>query len=109
MAKEKLSTKAEKVKEVKVEVTNLENIRPIYSNYVQIAHTPQEFVINFCYIDQQKMPKEEPQKVFAECFSRIIVSPSFLPNIIEALQINQKKYNENIQEIIEKIKKGAKK
>jgi len=109
MAKAKSSAKTDKKKPVKIEFTNLENIRPLYSNYVLITHTVHEFVINFCYIDKAKISKGENKKVPAECFSRIVISPSFLPNIIEAFEINQKKYNEHIQKEMEMMKKRGKK
>jgi len=109
MANAKSSAKTDKTKSVKIEFTNLENIRPLYSNYVLITHTSHEFVINFCYVDKAKISKGENKKVPAECFSRVVISPSFLPNVIEAFKINQEKYNEHIQKEIKRMKKGEKK
>lgn len=96
-----------KAKIVKIEMTNLENIKPQYSNYVQISHTPNEFVINFCYVDQVSISGGDDPRALAECFSRIVVSPTLLPGIISALKINQEKYDEGAKkniELLEKIK-----
>ena len=65
--------------------------------------------MNFCYIDQAKIIKGEEAQVIAEAFSRIVVSPSFLPSIIKALEENLEKYNKKMEKEIEKAKKGAKK
>jgi hypothetical protein len=88
--------------EAKIVITNIENIEPKYSNYVQISHSPHEFTITFCYIDPAKISTGEAPTVNAEAFSRIIVTPSLLPNIIQAFETNLNKYNESIKKELEK-------
>lgn len=104
-----MTNNQKKNKIVKVEMTNSENIKPQYSNYVQISHTPNEFVINFCYVDQAKISNGDEPRAMAECFSRIVVSPTLLPSIINALKINQEKYNEGIKKNIELVEKNEEK
>jgi hypothetical protein len=91
-----------KLIEPKIEIKNVENVKPEYSNYVQISHSPHEFTITFCYIDSAKTVKGEVPKFFAEAFARVVISPSLLPNIIEAFEINLKKYNESIKKEFER-------
>ena len=86
----------------KIVITNMENIEPKYSNYVQIGHSAHEFMLTFSYIDPAKIIKGESPEVNAEAFSRIIIAPSLLPGIIKAFEINQKKYNASIKKELEK-------
>ncbi len=88
--------------DTKIEVTNVENINPQYSNYVQISHSPHEFIITFCYIDPAKIKKGEVPTVPAEAFTRIVISPSLIPIVINALGISLKKYNDSIKKELEK-------
>ncbi len=91
-------------KKTKIVVTNAENVKPQYSNYLSISHTPNEFILSFCYIDPAKMKRGEEQEVPAEAFSRIVVTPSLLPQIIKALQTNLEKYNTSIKKEMDRIK-----
>lgn len=101
MAKAKIDEK-DNLEQLKIEVVGLDNVKPEYSNYVQITHSPYEFVINFCYIDKAK---SGDKKTFAEAVSRIVISPSLMPSIIKAFQVNFEKYNAKIKQEIEMIKK----
>jgi len=62
-----------------------------YSNMMQVAHTKEEFILDFMNI----VP---PQGVLA---SRIILSPGHLKRIIKALQDNLQKYEYAFGEIEE--------
>lgn len=90
--------------EAKIEIINIENVKPEYSNHVQISHSPHEFTITFCFIDSATISKGETTKIPAEAFSRIVISPSLLPQIIEAFKINLKRYNEGIKKEMESKK-----
>ena len=90
--------------EAKIEITNIENVKTGYSNHVQISHTPHEFIITFCFIDSAKISKGEITNIPAEAFSRIIISPSLLPKIMKAFEINLKEYNEGIKKEMESEK-----
>ncbi|MEK7576385.1 MAG: DUF3467 domain-containing protein [Patescibacteria group bacterium] len=61
------------------------DLKGVYSNMMQVAHTQEEFVIDFMNITP-------PVGVLA---SRVIVSPSHVKRIIAALADNLKKYEEN--------------
>jgi len=73
-----------------------------YVNYAQVAHSPWDFTIRFCQapsladIVRLKRPaggKIGPNlKVEIPSTIELIVSPEFLPKIIEALKINYEKY-----------------
>lgn len=65
------------------------DLKGVYSNMMQVAHTQEEFVIDFMNITP-------PVGVLA---SRIIVSPGHLKRIIAALADNLKKYEESFGNI----------
>jgi len=88
--------------EAKIVTSNIGDIQPKYSNFVAVSHTPNEFIITFCLIDPAKIAKGGTPVVEAEAFSRIIVSPTLLPNLINALSTNLKTYNESVKKELEK-------
>lgn len=73
-----------------------------YINYAQVSHSPWDFTIRFCQapsiadLVRLKRPaggKIGPNlKVEIPSTIELIVSPEFLPKIIEALKINYDKY-----------------
>ena len=99
------SSKAIDKKSAEIKIVNPECIKPKFSNYVQITHTPHEFTINFCYFDKLEIDQGKKNHLDAEVISRIVISPSFFPNVLNAFQANMKKYNESIESEIEKTKK----
>lgn len=98
-------TTVKTAKPAKIGIANLEEIKPVYSNHVLVSHTPHEFVISFCYFDHAKLTNGESPKIDAECFSRIIITPSFLPILIKTLNENQERYNEKLKIEIKKAEK----
>ena len=71
--------------ELKVEVP-AEVHRGVYSNFSMIAHTPNEFVLDF----GSSLPGKEGITVVA----RVIVSPQHAKALIESLKQNVGKYEE---------------
>ncbi len=63
----------------------------IYSNLVLISHSPAEFVLDFTRI----LPGKPKAKVYA----RIILAPQHAKSLLNALQDNIKKYEEQFGEI----------
>ncbi len=61
-------------------------LRGVYSNMMQVAHTPEEFVMDFMNIIGGA----------GIVASRVIVSPQHMKRIIAALQDNLKRYEANI-------------
>ncbi|OGL42122.1 MAG: hypothetical protein A3C43_08650 [Candidatus Schekmanbacteria bacterium RIFCSPHIGHO2_02_FULL_38_11] len=63
----------------------------VYSNFAKIAHTEDEFTIDFIYIN--------PDPPFGKLQSRIITSPGHAKRFLMALQENITKYENNFGEI----------
>jgi hypothetical protein len=61
-----------------------EMLRGVYANMAQVAHTPEEFILDF-------MNLFPPTGVIT---SRVIVSPQHIKRIAAALQENIKRYEE---------------
>ncbi|MEK7150909.1 MAG: DUF3467 domain-containing protein [Patescibacteria group bacterium] len=70
--------------QIQIKVSDLD-LKGVYANMMQVAHTQEEFVIDFMNITP-------PVGVLA---SRVIVSPGHIKRIIAALTDNLKKYEEN--------------
>lgn len=70
-----------------------EVLKGVYANMVQVGHTPEEFILDF-------MNLFPPAGILT---ARLIVSPSHMKRIAEALQNNLKLYEEQFG----KIKAGA--
>ena len=68
-----------------------EEAEGIYSNLVLISHSPAEFVLDFTRI--------LPGKPKAKVYSRIILAPQHAKSLLNALQENIKKYEEQFGEI----------
>ena len=68
-----------------------EEAEGIYSNLVLISHSPAEFVMDFTRI--------LPGKPKAKVYSRIIMAPQHAKSLLNALQDNIKKYEEQFGEI----------
>ena len=62
-----------------------EVLKGVYSNIMQISHTPEEFILDFMNILAGA----------GTLASRVIVSPDHLKRIIAALQDNLKRYEES--------------
>ncbi|MFC1789609.1 DUF3467 domain-containing protein [Patescibacteria group bacterium] len=71
-----------------------ENLKGVYSNFMQVAHTKEEFILDFFLV----VPPNGTLN------SRVVTNPSFLKRMVVALQDNIKKYEEkfgNIEEGVE--------
>lgn len=88
--------------EAKITTGNLGEVQPRYSNFAVVSHSAHEFIISFCFLDPAKIKKGEPPSVDAEVFSRIVIAPTMLPNLINALATNLKTYNESVKKEMEK-------
>ena len=68
-----------------------EDIKGAYSNLMQIAHTKEEFILDFFLASP-------PQGILA---SRVIMSPGHIKRMLKALQENLTKYEEKFGKIEE--------
>ncbi len=68
----------------------------IYSNYASVSHTPEEFTLDFVYVQPQP---SEPK--VATLRSRIITSPAHMKRIFRALEDNINQYEKQFGEIKE--------
>lgn len=69
--------------QMQVKVTD-EILKGVYANMVQVAHTPEEFILDF-------MNLFPPSGIVT---SRVIISPAHMKRIVAALEDNMKKYEE---------------
>ncbi len=76
--------------QVQVEIGEKES-EGIYSNFVLIAHSPSEFIIDFARV-LPGLPK-------AKVFSRIVMTPQHTQLLHKALTDNLKKYEERFGKI----------
>lgn len=76
--------------QVQVEIGERES-EGVYSNFVLIAHSPSEFIIDFARI-LPGLPK-------AKVFSRIVMTPQHVQLLHNALADNIKKYEERFGKI----------
>ncbi|MXV39225.1 DUF3467 domain-containing protein [Flavobacteriaceae bacterium Ap0902] len=70
---------------------NQETASGIYSNLAMINHSPTEFVVDFIQV-MPGMPK-------AQVKSRVILTPHHAKRVLQALQGNIQKYEENFGKI----------
>lgn len=68
---------------------NDEVLKGVYSNMLQVAHTPEEFVLDFMNL----LP---PSGILN---ARVIISPQHMKRIVAALQDNLKRYEDQFGEV----------
>lgn len=74
--------------EQKIEIQiDPDTMRGAYSNITNIAHTQEEFILDFLYIQQQPAP-------YGKLVSKVILSPGHARRLLTALQDNIRKYEE---------------
>jgi hypothetical protein len=78
----------EQNQQMQIKITD-EILKGVYANAMQVLHTQDEFVMDF-------MDIFPPNGIVN---ARVIVSPANMKRIIEALQENLKKYEEQFSEI----------
>lgn len=76
--------------QIQIEIDDL-TAQGVYSNLAVITHSPDEFVLDFIFI-QPQIPK-------AKVRTRVITSPQHVKRFLQALQDNIKKYEEKFGEI----------
>jgi hypothetical protein len=64
-----------------------------FSNFTNISHSPEEFTLDFVYINPTPSPG------FGKLKSRIILTPGHVKRLITALQENLDKYEERFGDI----------
>ena len=77
-------------KEIKIKVKD-EQLIGVYSNLMQVAHTKEEFILDFFMV----LP---PQGILS---SRVIMSPGHIKRMVRALEENIAKYEEKFGKICE--------
>ena len=85
-----MEEKKEAVQQIQIEIDDL-TAQGVYSNLAVISHSPDEFIIDFIFI-QPQVPK-------AKVRARVITSPQHIKRFLAALQDNIKKYEEKFGEI----------
>ncbi|MEN3013988.1 MAG: DUF3467 domain-containing protein [Endomicrobiia bacterium] len=79
-----------KDQQIQIEIDDL-TAQGVYSNLAIISHSPDEFILDFIFI-QPQVPK-------AKVRARVITSPGHIKRFLSALQDNIKKYEEKFGEI----------
>lgn len=79
-----------KEQQIQIEIDDL-TAQGVYSNLAIISHSPDEFILDFIFI-QPQVPK-------AKVRARVITSPGHIKRFLAALQENIKKYEEKFGEI----------
>jgi len=73
--------------DIKIEIKVDESIAGgIYSNFTNISHSPEEFILDFLFVHPTPPPG------FGKMISRIIMSPSHAKRLVQALGQNIKEY-----------------
>lgn len=79
-----------KEQQIQIEIDDV-TAQGVYSNLAIITHSPDEFILDFIFI-QPQIPK-------AKVRTRVITSPQHVKRFFYALQDNIKKYEEKFGEI----------
>ena len=80
--------------DVKIEIKLDESIATgIFSNFANISHSPDEFVLDFLYVNPSPPPG------FGKLVSRVILTPGHAKRVLAALGENIRKYEERFGEI----------
>ncbi len=80
--------------DVKIEIKVDDSIAAgVYSNFANISHSPDEFIIDFLFVNPSPPPG------FGKLASRIILSPGHAKRLLSALSENVRKYEERFGEI----------
>ncbi|MCX7910314.1 MAG: DUF3467 domain-containing protein [Endomicrobia bacterium] len=79
-----------KEQQIQIEIDDL-TAQGVYSNLAVISHSPDEFILDFIFI-QPQVPK-------AKVRARVVTSPGHIKRFLAALQDNIKKYEEKFGEI----------
>jgi hypothetical protein len=80
--------------DMKIEIKVDESIASgIFSNFANISHSADEFVMDFLYVNPNPPPG------FGKLSSRIILTPGHAKRILQALSENIRKYEERFGEI----------
>ncbi|MFC1668863.1 DUF3467 domain-containing protein [Spirochaetota bacterium] len=81
-------------KDMKIDVKVEENIASgIFSNFTNISHSTEEFILDFLYINPSPPPG------FGKLMSRVILTPSHAKRLLHALNINLGEYEKRFGEI----------
>jgi len=81
-------------KDLKIEIKIDESVASgIFSNFANISHSPDEFVIDFLFVNPTPPPG------FGKLASRIILTPGHAKRVLQALSENIRKYEERFGEI----------
>lgn len=81
-------------KELKIEVKVDENVASgIFTNFSNISHSPEEFVIDFLFIHPSPPPG------FGKLKSRMILTPAHAKRLLTALQENLAEYEKRFGEV----------
>jgi len=79
--------------ETKIEIQlDPEVMKGAFANVTNIGHTKEEFLLDFLFIQQQPAP-------FGKLISRVIVTPGHAKRLLQALQDNIRKYEDQFGSI----------
>ncbi len=93
-------TEQQTTQQIQIEIDE-QTAQGVYCNLAMIAHSENEFIIDFIFI--------QPQAPKAKVRSRIITSPSHIKRLLLALEENIRKYEERFGEIKTKTQTEEKK
>lgn len=83
-----------RVGELTIEIPD-ESAQPIYANLVIVNHSPDDFLIDFCFA-QPGLPQ-------AQVRSRVAISPGHFKRLVGALQQNLRRYEETFGPIPDRV------
>lgn len=92
-----MAEKSTKEKEITIELIPAPEPKfgRAYTNFALISHSPWDFTIAFCEapsITNLERLKQSGGKVEVPNVIEMIISPNFMPQLIEALKINYERY-----------------
>lgn len=83
-----------RVGELTIEIPD-DSAQPIYANLVIVNHSPDDFLIDFCFV--------QPGLQLAQVLSRVAISPGHFKRLVGALQQNLRHYEETFGPIPERV------
>lgn len=89
--------------ELEFVVEKNDDIQEIYANFINISHTPWDFTFMFCCAtmpidqDMKKLRGRKKLQVKAPCVAKVKIPAISIDSLIDALQKQKTKYQENME------------
>ena len=86
-----MSNAPSRPQEINIKIED-EELKGRYANLLRIAHTGEEFILDFLFLQPQRAPQGQ---AVATLRSRVITSPEHAKRILRALQENLRRYEDS--------------